>query len=191
MVAVVMTPRLPSARTFVAVLVAALAPSVVATLAARQTLPERRVTEEHERRALRWLADRSRLSQELRASVAVARLAAVAELTDDTATAAAAGAGVRRIELISDSGRVLARGVPASQREPQCPPVMLSQPVREGVRATITVDSDCVTLANLAAPRARPTIKGAIVATSVAALVAMLVALFILRPAASSSPSEE
>ena len=120
-----------------------------------------------------------------------ARLAAVTPLTDDAVAALAGGSGARSIEVKGADGRVLARASGSSLRPPQCPPLVLSQPVREGVWATVTVDSNCVALANLAAPRARPTIKGAIVATSVAALAAMLVALFILRPAKSSARSEE
>ena len=190
MVVRVMTQRLPSPRTLVAVLVAALIPSVAAMVAAKQALTERRVTEEHEHRALRWVADRSRIAQELRVNLVAARLAVGTELTNDAVTSVAAGAGVQSVELRDTTGRVLARGGSESRRPPQCPPLVLSQPVREGVRATVTVDSDCVVLANLAAPRARPTIRGAIVATSIAALVAMLLALLILRPAKPSAPSE-
>jgi len=166
-----------------AVLVAALIPSVAATVAAKQALTERRVTEEHERRALRWLVNRSRVSQELRVSLVAARLATVTDLTDDAVTSAANGAGVQSVVLTSPDGRVLARGGSEPRRPPRCPPLVLSPEVRAGVRALVTVDSDCEALANLAAPRARPTIRGAIVATGVAALLAMLVALFILRPA--------
>lgn len=178
------TPKRPTPRALVAVLIAALAPAVVGSLAARQTLTGQRVAEEREGRALRRLVDRSRAAQDLSVVAVGSRLAEAAELDDGAAASAATAVdGVRSVEVMGAGGQVLARGASASRRPLRCPPRVLSRVVRAGVTAVVTVDDECESLAALSSPRSRPAVDAALVAIGAAALASMIVALLVLRAA--------